>query len=437
MNDFERNAQNWYAPLERAAEPAKEPAKEPVKESRKKKRLSAPWKAALAVLLVLALITGSSLLFSSGEEEKQQQWPGFTLPKPDGPEGEDDLPEDFQDFFEDYFTPEKKSEIRIPRAEKVPAFTMEFSEPGGELTLQELYTQCVDSIVSLTGYSDGLDGYYWGSGIIMTEDGLILTNTHLLEDCDSVSVMLSDGRSFDGLLVGADATSDIAVLKIEADGLKPARFGDSAKLQVGDRVAAIGNPIGEEFHLTLTEGIVSGLDRGVGQYGRNVTAIQNTAAINEGSSGGALFNMFGQVVGVTNMKMSAPLGEVTIEGMSLAVPTSLAGPVVDDLILNGEVRGRSALGITVGPIPETVASHYDIPDGLYVTAVSEHSDAAAKGVRKGDILTALDGSPLMTTDQIFEAKSNLRVGDTMHFTVWRDGKTMELDIALVDYNDVY
>ncbi|MDO4990559.1 MAG: trypsin-like peptidase domain-containing protein [Eubacteriales bacterium] len=424
MNNWEQNAQSWYAPLERPAEPAKE--------TKKKRRLSTRWKAGLAVLLVLALIAGSSLLFSSGEEEK--------LPGPDVtfPESEEDLPDDIEEFFETFYSrEEKKEEIRVPAAEEVPEFTLEFSEPGEELTLQELYRQCADSIVSITGYTDGTEGYYWGSGIVLSKEGLILTNTHLIEDCDSATVTLTDNRSFDAFLVGADAMSDIAVLKIEADGLKPARFGDSAKLQVGDRVAAIGNPIGEEFHLTLTEGIVSGIDRGVGQYGRNITAIQNTAAINEGSSGGALFNMYGQVVGVTNMKMSAPIGEVTIEGMSLAVPTSLARTVIDDLIRDGEVRGRTALGITVGPIPQMAVSRYEIPDGLYVTAVSAHSDAEAKGIRKGDILTALNGEALLSTDQIYEAKSDLHVGDTLHFTVWRDGETFDLDIALVDYNDVY
>ena len=424
MNNWEQNAQSWYAPLERPAEPAKK--------TEKKKRLSTRWRAGLAVLLVLALIAGSSLIFSSGEEAE--------LPGPDVtfPESEEDLPDDIQEFFENfYITEDRKGEIRVPRAEEIPEFTLRFSEPGGELTLQELYRECADSIVSITGYTDGTEGYYWGSGIVLSEEGLILTNTHLIEDCDSATVTLTDDRSFDALLVGADAMSDIAVLKIDADGLKPASFGDSAKLQVGDRVAAIGNPIGAEFHLTLTEGIVSGMDRGVGQYGRNITAIQNTAAINEGSSGGALFNMYGQVVGVTNMKMSAPIGEVTIEGMSLAVPTSLAHTVIDDLIRDGEVRGRTALGITVGPIPQMAVSRYEIPDGLYVTAVSAHSDAEAKGIRKGDILTALNGEALLSTDQIYEAKSDLRVGDTLHFTVWRDGETFDLDIALVDYNDVY
>ena len=425
MNNWEQNAQSWYAPLERAPEP--------VKETKKKKRLSTSWKAVIAVLLALALIAGSSMLFSSGNEEAELPRPDFTLP-----ESEEELPDSFQEFFENFYVKEERSgEVRVPMAETVPEFTLEFSEPGEELTLQELYRQCADSIVSIAGYTDGTAGYYWGSGIVLSKDGLILTNTHLLEDCDSVTVTLTDDRSFEGLLVGADATSDIAVLKIDADDLKPARFGDSAKLQVGDRVATIGNPIGEEFHLTLTDGIVSGLDRGVGQYGRNVTAIQNTAAINEGSSGGALFNMYGQVVGVTNMKMSAPLGDVTIEGMSLAVPTALASSVVDALIRDGEVRGRTALGITVGPIPEKVASHYEIPDGLYVSAVSEHSDAAAKGVKPGDIMTSLDGEALQNTDQIFNAKAGLSVGDTMHFTFWRDGRTFELDIALVDFNDVY
>ncbi len=428
MNDYRDNdVQSWYAPLEREA-----PRK---RENKKKKRLSTPWKIVLGALLALALIAGSSLLFSSGEEDT----PAQVFPGPVIPESEEDLPEDFQEFFSSFYETEdrKSEEIRIPRAKNVPNFTLEFSEPGEELTLQELYQQCADCIVSISGFTDGVNGYYWGSGIIMSEDGLILTNTHLLEDCDSVTVTLTDDRVFEGLLVGADAASDIAVLKIDATGLKPARFADSGRLKVGDHVAAIGNPIGEEFRLSLTDGIVSALDRGVGQLGRNATAIQNTAAINEGSSGGALFNMYGQVVGVTNMKMAASAFDVTIEGMSLAVPTSLAKSVVDSLVRSGEVRGRTALGITVVVIPDNYASHYEIPDGLYVSAVSKNSDAEKQGVRVGDIMTAINGEPLNSTDQIFTAKSALKVGDTIHFTFWRDGKSFDLDIALVDYNDVY
>ncbi len=436
MSTFQTNNTSWYAPLER-----EEPRRE---EPKKKKRLSNTWKAILAVVGALALIAGSSLLFSSGKEEAAPEHGGhsFTIPGPpvwQDPDGE--LPDDFKEFFDGFYVTEdsKSGEIRIPMAEKVPEFKLQFEEQGEELTLQELYESCAGSIVSITGYANEKSdfGYYWGSGIVMSENGLILTNTHLLEDCDSVEVTLADGRSFDALLVGADATSDIAVLKIDAKGLKPARFADSATLRVGDRVCAIGNPLGEEFNLTLTEGIVSGLDRSVGQYGRNVTAIQNTAAINEGNSGGALLNMYGQVVGVTNMKMSAPMGEVSIEGMGLAVPSALAKSVADSLILYGEVRGRTALGITVGPIPAQAASHYDIPQGLYVSAVSENSDAAKQGVREGDIMTAVNGEALTGTDQIFQAKDGLKVGDTIRFTFWRDGESFDLDIALIDYNDAY
>ena len=147
--------------------------------------------------------------------------------------------------------------------------------------------------------------------------------------------------------------------------------------------------------------------------------------------------MYGQVVGVTNMKMSAPLGEVSIEGMGLAVPSALAKSVADSLILYGEVRGRTALGITVGPIPAQAASHYDIPQGLYVSAVSENSDAAKQGVREGDLMTAVNGEALPDTDQIFQAKDGLKVGDTIRFTFWRDGESFDLDIALIDYNDAY
>ena len=165
MNNWEQNAQSWYASLERAAEP--------VKETKKKKRLSTSWKAVIAVLLALALIAGSSMLFSSGEEKAELPKPDFTLP-----ESEEELPDSFQEFFENFYVREdKKGEVRVQKAETVPEFTLEFSEPGEELTLQELYRQCADSIVSIAGYTDGTAGYYWGSGIVLSKDGLILTNT--------------------------------------------------------------------------------------------------------------------------------------------------------------------------------------------------------------------------------------------------------------------
>lgn len=410
--------QDWYAPLEEHTSP----------ESEKKKRKpgKASWRIGGAILLVVLLIAASSLIFSGSNQRTE-------APYISG----DGMPDDWNDYLDNYYqvTESKDAEIKLPRAELVPDFKVAISSNRGkELSLQELYDQCSKSIVAIKGYQDGVDGYYWGSGIILSEDGLILTNTHVIENCDTASVTLFDNSSYDAALVGADSTSDIAVLRIEATGLTPASFGDSAELAIGDQVAAIGNPLGETFRMTLTDGIISAIDRGISYNGHSMTLLQTNTAINEGNSGGALFNMYGQVIGVTNMKMMSSYS--SIEGIGFAIPSSTIAAVADSLMQYGEVRGRTAIGVTVGAIPENVTSHYDLPTGLYVSAVEEKSDAAAKGIQQGDIITAVNGSPASATSDILTVKNTLSVGDTITFTIWRDGETFDVDVTLVDENDL-
>ena len=410
--------QDWYAPLEEHTS----------LESEKKKRKpgKASWRIGGAILLVVLLIAASSLIFSGSNQRTE-------APYISG----DGMPDDWNDYLDNYYqvTESKDAEIKLPRAELAPDLKVSLSnEHGKELSLQELYDQCSKSIVAIKGYQDGVDGYYWGSGIILSKDGLILTNTHVIENCDTASVTLFDNSSYDAALVGADSTSDIAVLRIEATGLTPASFGDSAELAIGDKVAAIGNPLGETFRMTLTDGIISAIDRGISYNGHSMTLLQTNTAINEGNSGGALFNMYGQVIGVTNMKMMSSYS--SIEGIGFAIPSSTIAAVADSLMQYGEVRGRTAIGITVGAIPENVTSHYDLPTGLYVSAVEEKSDAAAKGIQQGDIITAVNGSPASATSDILTVKNTLSVGDTITFTMWRDGETFDVDVTLVDENDL-
>ena len=412
------NMQDWYAPLEEHTSP----------ESEKKKRKpgKASWRIGGAILLVVLLIAASSLIFSGSNQRTE-------APYISG----DGMPDDWNDYLDNYYqvTESKDAEIKLPRAELAPDFKVTLSnEHGKELSLQELYDQCSKSIVAIKGYQDGVDGYYWGSGIILSKDGLILTNTHVIENCDTARVTLYDNSSYAATLVGADSTSDIAVLKIEATGLTPASFGDSAELAIGDKVAAIGNPLGETFRMTLTDGIISAIDRGISYNGHSMTLLQTNTAINEGNSGGALFNMYGQVIGVTNMKMMSSYS--SIEGIGFAIPSSTIAAVADSLMQYGEVRGRTAIGITVGAIPENVTSHYDLPTGLYVSAVEEKSDAAAKGIQQGDIITAVNGSPASATSDILTVKNTLSVGDTITFTIWRDGEIFDVDVTLVDENDL-
>ena len=416
-------AENWYAPLENKAVP---------NEPKKKKGLPVGWRIAIWTLIAVALIVGSSVLFSRSAPEAPIE------KNDDADQTDEDLPGNWRDYLDNYYTPPETSEgtVDLPKTDKATGFELELQPaPEKELSLQELYKQCADSIVAITGYVDGKQGYFWGTGIVLSEDGLILTNAHVVESCNRATVTLSDDSTYEASLVGADTTSDIAVLKIDATGLSPAQFGDSSVLTVGEHVAAIGNPLGESFRMTLTDGIISAIDRGVTYNGHSMTLLQTNTAINEGNSGGALFNMFGQVIGVTNMKMMSSYS--SIEGIGFAIPSSTVRAMVNSLIQYGEVRGRTAVGITVGAIPSNIITHYELPEGLYVTAVSDGSDAKVKGILPGDIVTAVNGKPAKSTQDILDAKSDLMVGDSITFTIWREGKTFDVEVKLVDHNDIY
>ena len=426
MSEEYKNGESWYAPLKREeAAPAKE---------KKKKRLPVGWRIALGALLLFGLIAGSSMLFSNaGSETGGGDGGSIQIPAPG-----DQMPEDPKDFFENYYTAPGggKAEYHLAKEEEQFDFQIELiPAKDGEKSLQEIYADCADSIVAITGYVDGKTGYYWGTGIVMSADGLILTNAHVVEKCDRATVTVSDNTSYEARLVGADAASDVAVLKIDAEGLKPAVFGDSNALSVGEKVAAIGNPLGEDLRATLTDGIISAIDRGVNFNGNSMNLLQTNTAINEGNSGGALFNMFGQVIGVTNMKMMSSYS--SIEGIGFAIPSTTVRSVVNSLILYGEVRGRPAVGVTVGAIPENASQQYDLPGGLYVTEVSKGSDAEAKGIVPGDIITAVNGEPAKTTEDIVRVKNALYVGDSITFTIWRNGETFDVEVVLVDFNDIY
>ena len=412
----------------------------------RRKRLPLGLQILLNTLLALALIIGTSLYFSGrGWQPNAAATPapaqkpdsGFSIPipgdgpggffniLPDGGDGKDGtLPEDWKEFFDSYYTTEDSGRIetRIPPAETRPEWELELAPAGKkEQSLQEIYRDCVDSIVSIRSYVDGEMGFFWSTGIVLS--------------CDSAVVVLQNDREFEASLIGTDRTSDIAVLKIEAEDLTPAVFGESDALSVGEAVAAIGNPLGEEFRATLTNGIVSAIDRGVSYDGHSMNLIQTNTAINEGNSGGALLNMYGQVVGVTNMKMMSSFS--SIEGIGFAIPSTTVRNVVNALVKDGEVRGRPAVGVTVGAIPSTAAEHYELPEGLYVSAVSEDSDAFVKGIQEGDIITAVNGEPAKTSGDILKVRDSLAVGDTITFTIWREGRTFDVDVALVERNDVY
>ena len=397
----------------------------------------------LSSLFLIALIAATAVVFGSRGSKSD------TPALPDIGEWGDKpgVFDDFRDFFENYYTAfEERADCLIPRVSGYPNVELTLM-PADEfpLTLQQVYEKCAPSVVAVTAYieEDNDDRYYWGTGIILTQDGYIVTNSHVVEGSCRAKVTLWNDEEYDVLLVGNDSRSDIAVLKINARGLTAAEFCDTTAMCVGDQVVAIGNPLGNEFRSTMTEGIISGIDRDISYNGTTLTLLQTSAPINEGNSGGPLINMSGQVIGITNMKMSNSTGAVTIEGVGFAIPSQTVKTMADSILAHGEVLGRPALGLTLGAIPDEARKQYEyLPEGLYVSGVAEGSDCREKGVLVGDVITAVNGRNVSTTADVTDIIAQCSVGDTMVLTIWRMGKgdavqVFELLVTLVDVNDVY
>ena len=300
--------------------------------------------------------------------------------------------------------------------------------PENGLTYQEIYDRNIAAIVSIRAYQNG--GGATGTGVIMTADGYIITNYHVIQGSYEVEVLLSDDSVHKALLVGGDQTNDLAVLKIDAADLTPAEFGDSDLLKVGDLALAIGNPLGEELRGTMTDGIISAISRDVNVDGNTMTLIQTTAALNSGNSGGALLNDRGQVVGITNMKMTSYSGSV--EGLGFAIPTNTVKTIVDDLIAYGHVPGYPTLGILGSTMDQERAAASGLVVGVYVQSVTAGSDAEKQGMRAGDVITECNGQAVTSVDDINAIKAGFQAGDALTFRVYRNGEYLELEVRLVE-----
>ncbi len=252
-----------------------------------------------------------------------------------------------------------------------------------------------------------------------------MTNNHVVRGAVSITVVLDQGDAYEARLVGTDQNNDIAVLKIEADHLPTVFLGDSADVQVGELAVAIGNPLGELSN-TVTAGVISGLDREITIDGQTLRLLQTDAAINSGNSGGALFNSFGEVIGINTAKSSG----TGIEGLGFAIPISHAAPIIESLIQNGYVAGRPKIGISTREISAQMAEYYDLVEGVLVAFVEPGSSADEAGVRRGDIVIKTNGIETLTTDKINEIKNQLQPGDELVLTVVRDGETLELTLVL-------
>lgn len=295
---------------------------------------------------------------------------------------------------------------------------------GTELSRTELYEEALPSTVSITVYAGSSAAY--GSGMILTEDGYILTCAHVVDDSEAAAVTISDGTEYSATLVGSDPQTDLAVLKIEAEGLTPAQFADSDDLTVGEEVCAIGDPLGPQFRSSLTNGIISGLNRQISSNGYAMTLIQTTAPVNSGNSGGPLFNSRGQVIGVVNMKMSSTADTASIDNMGLAVPSTTVKEIVEILATEGSVS-RVVLGISCYPIDKTAANLYGTPQGLWVTTIDANSDCQKQGILVNDIITEVDGVPICSVSEFKDLTIGKEVGDTVTLTIWREPEQEEGD----------
>jgi len=264
-----------------------------------------------------------------------------------------------------------------------------------------------------------------GSGFILTADGYIITNNHVIDGATTITVALDDGTFYDAKLVGGDAKTDLAVLKVDAKNLPTVYLGSSDDLQVGELAVAIGNPLGT-LSGTVTAGIISALDREITLGGENMTLLQTDAAINEGNSGGALFNSFGEVIGINSAK-NAGTG---VEGLGFAIPVDLAKPIIESLIQNGYVLGRPKIGISARDVSAQMAEYYSMTEGIYVAEVEPGSAADKAGIQAKDIIIAADGQEALTVAALNKIKETKDPGDTLEITLVREGKEMKVTLTL-------
>lgn len=304
-------------------------------------------------------------------------------------------------------------------------------QTGEEMSVPDIYDKVSPSVVSIicTSKSNGLQSATAssGSGVILTKDGYIATNNHVIDGASIITVKTIAGQSLDAQVVGADARTDLAVLKVECDKELPyADLGDSAALRVGDMALAIGNPLKEELVSTLTVGYISAINRTMIIDERQMTMLQTDAAINPGNSGGALINVYGQVIGITTAKSTG----YDVEGLGFAIPINEAIPIIESIIEHGYVTGRPLVGITGIDVTESIAAANDLPIGVYVDSVVAGGAADEGGIKPGDVILKFDGETIENVDQINAIRDEHKVGDEIEVSVSRNGKKVKCKIKL-------
>ena len=347
------------------------------------------------------------------EDPGSEQVPGSTAPAMYGAEGE-------------------RMELHISGVPTRPLGT----EPGdgiapteqAVLSWQDVYEKVIPSVVSIVctdGYTTGS-----GTGVIMDVRGYIITNAHVVEGADVIQVILWDDRRVTAQCLGLDQISDLAVLHIQAEGLTAAEFGDSSVLRVGDEVVAIGDPLGVELRGTMTDGIISAINRGLEVNGRTMSLLQTTAALNNGNSGGPLVNCYGQVVGINTMKIGDYASTSGVEGLGFAIPMTTVKSVVEQLATAGYVAGRPSLGMEGQMLSAFYQHYYRLPAGMLIDYVDPQSDAYAKGIRDGDILLYVNDQRITSLEIYQNTVNGMEVDETVSVMVYRGGREYELNLTV-------
>ena len=294
----------------------------------------------------------------------------------------------------------------------------------------EVYASTVNSVVSINCssvstniFGQSVQSASSGSGFIITQDGYIVTNHHVVSGASSVTVTLHDGREYPATVVGSDSDYDVAVLKINATDLQPVTLGNSSSVNVGDSVLAIGNPLGE-LTFSMSQGIVSCCDRAINVDGTPFNMIQVDASINPGNSGGPLMNLYGEVVGIVSAKYSS-YSDTTVEGLGFAIPIGDVQAIITDIMENGQVTDKPSFGITAGTMTEQMAAQYQIEqkNGAFVYSVNKGGAGEKAGLRMGDVITKVDSTDIASMEDLTAAKKGHKAGDTVTVTYFRDGSS--------------
>lgn len=335
----------------------------------------------------------------------------------------------------------------------------QLATPDDAMSIPDIVNKVSPSVVGISCITD--NAQVSGTGIVMSEDGYIITNAHVVEGASAISVVMTDSttdteetsddssksvaeqivenqnkddsedNNITAELIGMDTQTDLAVLKIDAAGLTPAEFGTSGEIQVGEVAIVIGNPLGFDLANTVTSGIISATDRTLTIEDRTMNLIQTDASINSGNSGGPLINAYGQVIGITSAKVSSTYGE----GLGFAIPIDEAKEIVDDLIQYGYVKGRPTLGISGENITSFYAQYYNVPQGFIVRSVESGSAAEEAGIKVNDMIVGIEGQLISSIEEFNEIKSKYKAGDTISVSVYRDSNIVDLDVTLGEAKD--